>query len=899
MHNRLSDVITGKEANYIIPLFWLHGEEEAVIREEMARIDESGIKALCVESRPHPDFMGPSWWRDMDVIMDEARRRGLKIWVFDDDHFPTGHAAGALKHAPRELRRLFIKEHHIDVVGPLQHASIPVKAPIVGWQTADERGNRLIGAAAYKRRSGSGELIAGSGIDLSGFIRADTVYWNIPEGLWRIFFFSETPTGGSEHEKDYLNPIVPESVRVLIDTVYEPFYERYKQDFGHAFAGFFSDEPGFNNDKEASFEAKIGKKNMVLPWNAELETILKERWGTEFVLFLPLLWQECGAAAWPVRYAFMDEATKLYARHFTDQIGDWCRSRGVEYIGHVIEDNNVHARLGPGPGHFFRAMWGQDMSGIDVVLRQIVPGFDETPLTWIAGETDSEFFHYGLAKLGSSLGHLDPQKQGRTLAEVFGAYGWSEGLKLMKWLTDHMLVRGVNYFMPHSFSLKEYPDPDCPPHLYAGGKNPQYRYYRELNRYTNRMCHLLSGGRHIAPVAVLYHAEAEWSGNCMLFHRPVKELLRGQIDCDVVSPDMVVRMASVHEGKLHVNMETFDCLVLPYSEALPIRLLEAVIEYAAQGLPVLFIDGLPHRSSDGDDASALLARLAGQDHIDTVPLTELTVRLRAMGIHDIEVEEYAPYLRYYHYEHDNMNVYMFFNEHPYERMHVNVRIALEERMYLYDAFANHLEPSEAVSSAQGITFPLELHPYESAILLAGDIGQDISPDSRSNLTAAQPDSFMPITGPWDVSIAGSEAYPHFEPWDQLHVLEDLSRPERLPSFSGTFRYEGQFEWKQEGIPLCLDLGHAYETVQVWINGTDAGIKISPPYRFFIGDMDLRELNKITIDVTNTLAREQPDPFSRFAPLEPSGLIGPVRVLFRSSRRMHNYAKRLYFPPEST
>ena len=95
-----------------------------------------------------------------------------------------------------------------------------------------------------------------------------------------------------------------------------------------------------------------------------------------------------------------------------------------------------------------------------------------------------------------------------------------------------MLVRGVNHFVPHAFSQAAFPDPDCPPHFYARGHNPQYRFYHVLNRYTNRVSHLVSGGRHVASAAVLYHAEAEWSGAAMPFQLPVKVLLQHQIDCD-------------------------------------------------------------------------------------------------------------------------------------------------------------------------------------------------------------------------------------------------------------------------------------------------------------------------------------------------------------------------------
>ena len=46
-----------------------------------------------------------------------------------------------------------------------------------------------------------------------------------------------------------------------------------------------------------------------------------------------------------------------------------------------------------------------------------------------------------LAKLAASLAHIDSKKKGRALCEVFGAYGWAEGLKLMKWLLTLLVLR--------------------------------------------------------------------------------------------------------------------------------------------------------------------------------------------------------------------------------------------------------------------------------------------------------------------------------------------------------------------------------------------------------------------------------------------------------------------------
>jgi hypothetical protein len=62
-------------------------------------------------------------------------------------------------------------------------------------------------------------------------------------------------------------------------------------------------------------------------------------------------------------------------------------------------------------------------------------------------------------------------------------------------------------------------------------------YFYKWTEYTNRVCHMLTGGTHIAPVAVLYHAEAEWGGKYQPFEKVVKLLLQNQIDCDIIPID--------------------------------------------------------------------------------------------------------------------------------------------------------------------------------------------------------------------------------------------------------------------------------------------------------------------------------------------------------------------------
>ena len=192
-----------------------------------------------------------------------------------------------------------------------------------------------------------------------------------------------------------------------------------------------------------------------------------------------------------------------------------------------------------------------------MVLHQIKPYFNDcrhvAPIE--GGFADPLFFDCVLAKLASSCAHLDPEKQGRALCEIFGAYGWAMSVREMLYLVNHMAVRGINYFIPHSFS-PVFPHADCPPHFYANRHNPAYGAYCTLNGYIQKVSELFSGGEADIRVAVLYHAEAEWSGKSYMPVDDVcKTLMENQIDFDIVP--------------YYALSEAYEAIIVPYAEFLP------------------------------------------------------------------------------------------------------------------------------------------------------------------------------------------------------------------------------------------------------------------------------------------------------------------------------------------
>ncbi len=900
------------ENNYILPFLWMRGEEEAVLREEMEKIYECGIRAVCLEARPHDDFCGPGWWHDMDIILDEAKKKGMKLWILDDKHFPTGYANGLIEKKYPERKKMYLACTTADIFGGEYERSLNVSRmlkPSIGfWQIGDP--------VDYAERYAEGNVFQEEVIDLTEKYDGCYVKFTLPKGNWRVFVIYKTRTDGGNDT--YINMIDKESAATQIEGVYESHFAKYGSEFGKTIAGFFSDEPQFGNVVVYNnYDVQVGRLKMQLPWSDELQETLTGLYGGGLAKALPFLFvdSEEQALRTGIRYDYMDQVSKLYKKNFSDAIGTWCEEHGVEYIGHVVEDNGIHSRLGMGPSHYFRAMSGQHMAGIDSIGGQILYGAPVEQRNAMT-DCDGEFFHYTLGKLGASCGHLEPKKQGRTMCELFGAYGWSFGVRDMKYLLDHLLVKGVNYLVPHAFSMAEYPDPDCPPHFYARGNNPEFPYFARLMKYANRMCDLLNGGRHVASVAVLYDGEADWTGKNMPMQKVIRQLLEHQIDLDIVSLDMLDDLAAYNGrldgGKLYINGVEFQALIIGHAKEIPERL-AAFVEKAGE-FPVIFVDAKPETvigqgghtgrlaDQDGDGCAdgttggeaavlpeltgtaggeaAALPKLTGTLGGEVVALSELAAELKARGFTDIAVDTEFKSLSFYHYNKDRQ-IFVFQNESATEVFSGTVTLPTAEPMVYYDAMEDIYELADMREAAEGQTkVALELQPGECVVILEQkNIACDVKHWSfREQLAGLES---RDISEDWTVSLVKSKEYPQFPAGEMVHELKPVS--DDKPTFSGIACYEKTVCLEEVPERAVLKAEHVFEMMKVTVNGSEAGVRIFPPYQVEIGSALKAGENKIVVEVVGTPAREMleiPQPPFDFTheALEPMGMFGKIELL---------------------
>jgi hypothetical protein len=210
-----------------------------------------------------------------------------------------------------------------------------------------------------------------------------------------------------------------------------------------------------------------------------------------------------------------------------------------------------------------------------------------------------------------------------------------------------------------------------------------------------------------------------------------------------------------------------------------------------------------------------------------------------------------------------------------------------------------------------VSIPLKFAPHESYFVIFSRESRVAAPGNE-NFPAFE--TAMNIDGPWDVAFDVKFGGPKSISFDQL---QDWSKhtDRGVKHYSGTATYTKVFDLPPGLGPsdqYSIDLGKAYEMARVSLNGAELGIAWTPPWRVPAGDLLKASGNTLIIEVANSwenrligddtpedkdartlqwesgLLAGKPYKTGRFtfstieegelADLQPSGLIGPVRLV---------------------
>jgi hypothetical protein len=625
---------------------------------------------------------------------------------------------------------------------------------------------------------------------------------------------------------------------------------------------------------------------------------------------LGALWYDAGPQTNTVRVDLMDVLTRMFQQNFFRPIHQWCQDHRVRFIGHLVEDNGAHAHHGYGAGHFFRMMEYFDLGGYDLVA-QVVPGITQGVIQRGPWQWDAKFFYWTVARLARSASHLlhnTPQ----TLCETFGAYGWGLGLRDMFWITQWQFARGTTWFVPHAFS-PQFPDPDCPPHFYAGGENPQWPWMSRWSQFVHRAALLLGQGHHVADVAVLYPAEAQWYGSESDLDDVGESLALAHFDYDIVPMELLADTdrCVLKNGTARLASEAFRVLVVPGLQALPRSVAARLEEFSRQGGRVVFVDRAPHEEIHGGHAEVRasiekILRSGGQ----VVPRPALGDALRTEDVGDVDIDNF-PWLQHYHVRDAQTDAYFLNNEsvtetfdgwitlkkvcgmvecwdpetgqvyeapvyrHDPDGMHVRIRLAPYQALIV--VVCQSSEPSQV--RLMDSTFPRVRRRAD------GSLQAWVNRAGSYRATWASGEEMVEVVeAPWETfavtALSAWQAEPVGVSSDRgpamcVSALGDWSQ--WWPRLSGTVRYSTTFVWSGFAGEVVLDLGDVGEIAEVRLNGHLVGTRVKPPYRWVVTNFVTEGENRLTVSVTNTLGNRLADDLYTRGTGYRAGLYGPVTL----------------------
>lgn len=580
----------------IMPFWFWNGEMSYdEIAYQIGQYKAKGCPGFYIHARfgvrEELGYMNEDWLDRVKFTIETAQAQGLQIWIYDEYNWPSGTCGQTLMKDHPEMTNVYLELVEGDLPGQF----------FTFMEGTDSRYNDLeqsepVYACAIKTddlKNGRYEIV-----DLMPSLSFDKVItWEAPKGPWKLFYFIERK---STWYSDVLNP---ETTKKFLEYTHERYKAFLDGDFAKQVKGFFTDEPAMHY-----FET--GRDNFIIPWTHGIFRIFRERNGYDLKRNLPKLFFDCGGDTEQVRYDFWSTLTDRYEHSYFGQIEDWCAENGVISTGHLLyeESLRMHARV---DGNLFKHLRHFQMTGVDHLYPRI-------------GTRDMENEHVAL-KIASSAAHQNGSA--RLVCESMGGSYWDCTMERMKWIGDWEYVLGVNQFIPHGFhyTIEGERKRDWPPSMFC--QFTWWEQYGLFNDYMTRLGYTLSGGDHVAKVAVLYPMNSIWANYMPNRRTKISEcierefaymadrMLRLHIDYDYIDEDVLNDSAEIKDGAIRIRGERYEMLLLPPCTHIKAKTLDTLEAFVRAGGRLGGSALLPYRCIEGEakDFAARIERLFGRD----------------------------------------------------------------------------------------------------------------------------------------------------------------------------------------------------------------------------------------------------------------------------------------------
>ncbi len=514
-------------------------------------------------------YLGEEFMNLVKDLTDEAARRGLHMWLYDEDRWPSGFAGGLATAEERfRLRHLRLSRTRVAAGEsrpcPSHHSEpLPLteRTFVAAWALTME------GGLLVDSRLVSEDAVAEKGEELL------FAYREIPPA-WTWF-----------NNTQYVDTLSPEAMRVFIDTTHERYADTVGDRFGSVIPAIFTDEPLFRGmDLPDSAD---DTRDIFLSWTDDLPETYHAAYGEQLLDVLPdVLYDRLDGRHRLARWRFHNHHTDRFSQAFAAQLGSWCSEHGIALTGHMMAEESLAGQT-TWTGEAMRSLRHFGLPGIDMLC-------DRVELT--------------TAKQAQSVARQTGAPG--TMSELYGVSNWDFPFAGHKRQGDWQAALGVITRVQHLtwYQMSGEAKRDYPASI--GEHSPWWHRYRVIEDHFARLNVALKSGRPRCRVAMIHPIESYW-----LVHGPAASarertrleagfsqtlswLLEDLVDVDFVSEAFLAEAdgqapADPTEPRFQVGEMAYEAVVVPPVISLRSTTLEALNSFAGQGGTVVSMDGGP------------------------------------------------------------------------------------------------------------------------------------------------------------------------------------------------------------------------------------------------------------------------------------------------------------------
>jgi hypothetical protein len=371
-----------------------------VISRDLDAFLARGIRVVTIEAGygMKDPYLSTGWFETIKLAVEQARQRGMRVWLVDEGKCPSGFAGGKFSTERPDLR----------MQGLLVAERIPAAS---GETVCRQLPAETVGAIAINQADKSTRRLE---------VRSGQLQWKAPEGKWEVLIVQHqfrtsvtravnNPSRGKDDKNSLCGYLNPAATRQFLEFTHEQYTKYVGAEFGKTILGFRGDEPDF----------------AYTPWTPALPEEFERRKDYDVrpylaSFFAPQLTEEVRR----VKADYWDVWSDLFGENFFRVQADWCAAHNLEYLVHLNHEDQMMG-LVRSEGDFFKAMRYVQMPGIDTIWNQIWP------------DHVADF-----PKYASSAAHLFGRP--RAFSESFAAYRTAPTVEQARWVINQQLVRGIN-----------------------------------------------------------------------------------------------------------------------------------------------------------------------------------------------------------------------------------------------------------------------------------------------------------------------------------------------------------------------------------------------------------------------------------------------------------------------